>query len=153
MKVKDLADKLVARGQSLSTVESCTGGGIAALCTDVSGSSEWFLGGVVTYSNDMKIRLGVDADAIENYGAVSESVAIQMAEQGRHYCRSDWTIAVTGIAGPGGGGIEKPVGTVWIAWANAEKTVAKSFLFKGDRAGVRAQTAETAISQLIDFLN
>lgn len=150
MSLEKLADRLMACQQTVSTVESCTGGGIAARCTDFAGSSQWFNGAVVTYSNAMKVRLGVDPADLEQHGAVSESVVRQMAELGRAYCRSDWCISVSGVAGPGGGSEEKPVGTVWIAWAGPESTDAQRYRFDGDRAAVRQQTVTLALSSLLD---
>lgn len=152
MTLEKLADVLIARGQTLSTAESCTGGGIAARCTDLPGSSLWFLGGVVTYANDMKVRLGVDPDALARNGAVSETVVRQMAEQARLYCRSDWCVAVSGVAGPDGGTPGKPVGTVWFAWASAQRTVAECCHFDGDRRQIREQSTDHGLEGLLNLL-
>lgn len=148
MELEKLAEQLMAAQQTLSTVESCTGGGIAARCTDLPGSSQWFNGGVVTYSNAMKEQLGVRADDIVRCGAVSETVVRQMAEQGREYCQSDWCVAVSGVAGPDGGSPEKPVGTVWLAWAGPGSTHAVCHHFSGSRSEVRQQTVEAALNTL-----
>lgn len=153
MQINTLANNLKLKKLTLSTVESCTGGGIAARCTDVPGSSVWFLGGLVTYSNEMKMKLGVSEQAILKDGAVSETVVAQMAQLGRQYANSDWSIAVTGIAGPDGGSKEKPVGTVWIAWSNDETTVTECCFFEGDRAAIRLQTVNYSLKKLNDLLN
>ncbi|MEJ2042192.1 MAG: CinA family protein [Reinekea sp.] len=153
MNTETLAALMVAQALKLATVESCTGGGIAARCTDLVGSSQWFNGGLVTYSNAMKIRLGVDPQLIEQHGAVSEHVVRQMAEQGRRYCNADWSVAVTGVAGPNGGSPAKPVGTVWFAWSGGSSIVTERQQFSGDRALVRAQTVNHAIDRLIALLS
>ncbi len=152
MSIETLARLMQQNQLSLATVESCTGGSIAAYCTDLSGSSVWFNGGLVTYSNEMKIKLGVKADDIQRYGAVSESVVRQMAENGRDYCLADWAVAVTGIAGPTGGTPEKPVGTVWFGWSNGKNTVSEQRLFTGDRAAIRAKTVDYAIERCIELI-
>jgi len=153
MIVTTLANRLNLKQQTLSTVESCTGGGIAARCTDVPGSSAWFVGGVVTYSNDMKVRLGVEEQDILNHGAVSEAVVRQMAEQGRMFCSADWSIAVSGIAGPDGGTPDKPVGTVWFAWAGPQQTDTECKVFTGNRQQIRQQAVDFALQTLTDLLN
>ncbi|MEF9948171.1 MAG: CinA family protein [Comamonas sp.] len=113
--VQQLAAKLTEKGWMLATAESCTGGMIAAACTDLAGSSQWFDRGFVTYSNEAKTEmLGVPAELIAKHGAVSEEVVRAMAEGAIRYSRAQVSIAVTGIAGPGGGSAEKPVGTVWV---------------------------------------
>ena len=113
--VQKLAAKLIEKGWMLATAESCTGGMIAAACTDLAGSSQWFDRGFVTYSNEAKTEmLGVPAELIEKHGAVSEEVVRAMAEGAIRHSRAQVSIAVTGIAGPGGGSAEKPVGTVWV---------------------------------------
>ena len=150
--LETLAQQLLNQGLTLATAESCTGGGIAAYCTDLSGSSAWFNGGVVCYSNELKIQLGVQPQAIARSGAVSEQVVRQMAECGREYCQADWCIAVTGIAGPSGGSAAKPVGTVWLAWAGPQSVTAERCHFTGDRTAVRNQTVDYALSQLLERL-
>jgi len=150
--ITELAEKLVRKDEKLSTAESCTGGGIAARCTDEAGSSEWFSGGVVTYSNEMKIQLGVLSESILSHGAVSEVVVRAMAEKGLIYCKSDWSVAVSGVAGPGGGTVDKPVGMVCFAWANQKTTVSETAIFKGDRAQIRLQTVNYALNKLNDLL-
>jgi len=148
-----LAEQLIKRNQTLCTVESCTGGGIASLCTDLPGSSRWFVGAVVTYANSMKISLGVESILLDQYGAVSEEVVLSMAKNGLKYCGSDWSIAVSGVAGPDGGSAEKPVGTVWFAWANNEHSWTERLIIKGSRADVRLKAAHHGIIKLIEFLN
>lgn len=148
--VAALADTLVARGERLASAESCTGGLIAAACTDRAGSSVWFDRGFVTYSNAAKTEaLGVDAGLIAAHGAVSGPVARAMAEGALAHADAHWAVAVTGIAGPAGGSIDKPVGTVWIAVAG--RTVparAEVHRFDGDRRAVRAQTVARALALL-----
>lgn len=148
--VAALAEALRARGQWLGSAESCTGGGIAAACTDVSGSSEWFERGVVSYSNRAKQELlGVPAELIAAHGAVSEAVAAAMAAGLRARAPVDWAVAVTGVAGPTGGTPDKPVGTVCFAWASADGAVAVTRRFDGNRATVRAATVRYALAGLL----
>lgn len=147
-----LAELLTARGETLATVESCTGGLIAKRITDIAGSSSWFQGGLVTYANAMKIQLGVSGKDLEEFGAVSQTIAEQMAVNGRQYCQADWSVAVTGIAGPGGGSPKKPVGTVWMAWANAHSVVSEVQLFSGDRSEIRQAACAYVCRRLAEFL-
>lgn len=147
--VEQLAIALVDRGMRLTTVESCTGGQIGALLTERAGSSDWYEGGWITYSNARKVALGVPQGLISEHGAVSEGVARAMAEAGQNAAGVALSLAVTGIAGPGGGSDEKPVGTVWIAWATPRGTDAECFVFTGDRIQVRNQAVETALSGLL----
>lgn len=138
----------------MATAESCTGGLIAAACTELAGSSAWFDRGFVTYSNQAKTDLlGVDAALIAEHGAVSEPVARAMAEGALQRASVQIAVAVTGIAGPTGGSTDKPVGTVWLAWAGqGMQTRAVRACFDGDRAQIRAQTCEAALSGLIQAL-
>jgi nicotinamide-nucleotide amidase len=142
-----LAAALRARGVRLVTAESCTGGLIAAACTAIAGSSDWFDRGVVTYSNDAKTDLlGVPAATLRRHGAVSEPVARAMAEGALARSPAGLALAVTGIAGPGGGSPDKPVGTVWLAWATPHGGVhARRLQLDGDRAAVRLQTMRLAL--------
>lgn len=146
-----LATLLKTKGLKVATAESCTGGGIAKVLTDLAGSSDWFECGFVTYSNESKqSMLGVDANTLSQWGAVSEAVVKEMAEGvlARSYARL--AVAVSGVAGPGGGSPGKPVGTVWVAWALQEQGVtAECFHFQGDRDAVRCQTIEAAIEGLM----
>ena len=142
-----LAEALRTRGVRLVTAESCTGGLIAAACTAVAGSSDWFDRGVVTYSNEAKTELlGVPAATVRRHGAVSEPVARAMAQGALACGPAGLALAVTGIAGPGGGSPDKPVGTVWLAWATPHGGVhARRLQLDGDRASVRLQTVRAAL--------
>jgi nicotinamide-nucleotide amidase len=152
--VGGLAEALSGRGWMMAAAESCTGGWIAKCCTDRAGSSAWFESGVVSYSNRAKCDLlGVDAGILEREGAVSRSVAIQMAEGARRRSGAQVAVAVTGIAGPDGGSEDKPVGTVWFGWAVGERPAqAEAVLFAGDREAVRRQTVAHALQGLLDRL-
>lgn len=151
--VAELAARLSARGEMLATAESCTGGLIAAACTDLAGSSEWFERGFVSYSNAAKHELlGVPEDLIATYGAVSEPVARAMAQGALQHSRASCSMAVTGVAGPGGGSAEKPVGTVWFGWSLGRTTHTGQMLFPGDRAAVRQATLRHALAGLLDLL-
>ncbi|MDR0457679.1 MAG: CinA family protein [Burkholderiaceae bacterium] len=148
--VVDLAVLLKARGWHMATAESCTGGLIAAACTDQAGSSDWFDRGWVTYSNAAKTQLlGVPADLIERHGAVSASVARALALGARERAGVQAAVAVTGVAGPGGGP-DKPVGTVWFGWCVGDRAWTAVQRFEGDRAAVRAQTVAHALTRLCD---
>jgi nicotinamide-nucleotide amidase len=140
---------LVARGLTMAVAESCTGGRLMGRLTDVPGSSAYMMGGVVAYDNRVKIdQLGVPAAAIAVHGAVSEQVAVAMAEGVRARLATDVGVAVTGIAGPSGGTVDKPVGTVVIAVAGVDATVVRTLLFVGDRATIRAQSTQTALDMV-----
>ena len=149
--------ELVETGQSVSTAESCTGGWIAKSLTDVSGSSAAFGFGIVSYSNTAKASLlGVDPASIELHGAVSEEVVRSMATGAIDQSGADLAVAVSGIAGPDGGTAEKPVGTVWIAWAaragDQVDVLAKRHHLKGDRESIRSQTVVLALQGLRETL-
>lgn len=134
----------------LATAESCTGGLIAAACTDLAGSSLWFERGFVTYSNAAKTELlGVPTELIEQHGAVSEPVARAMANGALAHSHVQVAIAVTGIAGPSGGSADKPVGTVWFGWATPTGLFSERQHFAGDRAAVRAATVHHALTRLL----
>lgn len=145
--VEQLATLLPARGQTLATAESCTGGMIAAACTDRAGSSAWFERGFVTYSNAAKQEaLGVDGALVEAHGAVSEPVVSAMLAGTLEHSPAHWAIAVSGVAGPGGGNEHKPVGTVYIGWmARGEAADVVRYHFEGDRAQVRHQSVIAAL--------
>jgi nicotinamide-nucleotide amidase len=147
-----LAQALRARGRKIATAESCTGGLIAAACTAVAGSSDWFERGFVTYSNEAKAEsLGVPMALIQTHGAVSAEVAQAMAEGALAHSHATLTVAVTGIAGPGGATPGKPVGTVWVALAQAGRTTQAELLnLAGDRAAVREQTVHHALKRLLE---
>ena len=148
--VKQLAAKLTEKGWMLATAESCTGGMIAAACTDLAGSSQWFDRGFVTYSNEAKTEmLGVPAELIEKHGAVSEEVVRAMAEGAIRHSRAQVSIAVTGIAGPGGGSKEKPVGTVWVGWCVDGNTLTNCLHLDGRRATIRTSTLTNALQYLL----
>ena len=180
--VQALATQLLARGWMLATAESCTGGLIAAACTDLAGSSTWFERGFVTYSNAAKAQmLGVDAALIAQHGAVSEPVARAMAKGALQHAHAQVALAVTGVAGPGGGSADKPVGTVWFAWALPAQTPgtpasdasagsgadfagqakapppdtmlhSEVMHFAGDRAAVRQATLHHSLRRLLELL-
>lgn len=152
--VQSLAERLQARGWLMATAESCTGGLIAAACTELAGSSAWFDRGFVTYSNEAKTDLlGVDAALIVAHGAVSEPVARAMADGAVQRAGVQVAVAVTGIAGPTGGSLDKPVGTVWLAWAGkGMQTRTQVRLFEGDRAQIRQQTCVVALAELVQFV-
>ena len=148
--VQALADALRARGWRMATAESCTGGLIAAACTQVAGSSDWFERGFVTYSNQAKSDLlGVPPALITRHGAVSEEVACAMATGAMTRAPVALAVAVTGIAGPGGAVPGKPVGTVWLSWATRTGTEAERLQLAGDRDAVRAQTVALALARLL----
>ncbi len=141
-----LVNALIENNMKLATAESCTGGMIASRITAVPGASECFDCGVVTYSNEQKNRLlGVSNETLARYGAVSEETALEMCKGVKSLADADFGISVTGIAGPGGGTPEKPVGTVWIGICGDRVHKAFRFLFSGDRNMVRQQTAITAM--------
>ena len=150
----ELAHLLLERAYTLATAESCTGGMIAAACTDLAGSSQWFERGFVTYSNASKTEmLGVDAQLIVTEGAVSETIARAMAHGAAERARAQAAVAVTGVAGPSGGSAAKPVGTVWFAWSVVGNVHSEVMHFHGDRAAVRNATVLHALERLNTFLN
>jgi nicotinamide-nucleotide amidase len=150
---EQLAQALLARGWMLATAESCTGGMIAAACTDLAGSSQWFERGFVTYSNEAKQEmLGVDPVLIEQHGAVSEVVVRAMAFGAVRHSRARVGVAVTGIAGPSGGNPQKPVGTVWFGFQVDGRLSSETRWFDGDRGAIRAATVRHALQRLIEFL-
>lgn len=148
-----LADLLRERGWKLATAESCTGGMIAAACTDLAGSSDWFERGFVTYSNEAKSELlGVDPALIAAQGAVSEVVARAMAFGAIRHSHAQASIAVTGVAGPAGGSKDKPVGTVWFGFQVDGLLTSETRRFPGDRAAVREATVRHALNRLLALL-
>ena len=148
-----LAQALLARGWMLATAESCTGGMIAAACTDLAGSSQWFERGFVTYSNAAKSdSLGVDAAAIETHGAVSEVVARAMAFGAARHSQAPESVAVTGVAGPTGGSPDKPVGTVWFGFSVHGRLSSELRHFAGDRAAIREATVQHALTRLLQLV-
>ena len=148
-----LAQALLDRGWMMATAESCTGGLIAARCTDLAGSSQWFERGLVTYSNAAKCELlGVPDELIAQHGAVSEPVARAMASGAVRHAHVQVSVAVTGVAGPSGGSLEKPVGTVWFAWCVGGLLSSECRLFEGDRTAVREATVAHALQGLLQRL-
>lgn len=149
----DLAQALIARGWSLTTAESCTGGLVSAACTEINGSSEWFERGFVTYSNAAKTEmLGVPAALIEAHGAVSEPVARAMAEGALRHSLAKVALSITGVAGPTGGSADKPVGTVCFAWATPSGVFSERLHLSGDRAAVRQAAVQQALIGLLQRL-
>ncbi|MEO4046102.1 CinA family protein [Pseudomonas sp. CAU 1711] len=145
-----LGSQLKAIDAYVSTAESCTGGGIAEAITRIAGSSSWFEAGYVTYSNAQKtLQLGVPAELFPRVGAVSREVVEAMAAGARERSGARFAVAVSGVAGPDGGSPEKPVGTVWLAWADGERLYAERCQFAGDREAVRRQTVERALEGLL----
>lgn len=150
---KNLIEQLTASGKTLATAESCTGGMIGKLLTDVSGSSAAYLGGIISYSNAVKHNvLGVPQNLLDAYGAVSAQVAKAMAEGARRVIDADLAVSVTGIAGPKSDNTNKPVGLVYIGAADGAQTVVQEHHFSGDREQIRAQSAAAAIKLILDIL-
>jgi len=146
-----LGHALEARRQMAATAESCTGGLVAGAITAVAGSSAWFDRGFITYSNDAKIeQLGVSRETLATFGAVSTQTAAEMAAGALRASRAQWTLAVTGIAGPGGGTIDKPVGLVCFGWAGPGGASSEQRLLQGDRAAIRRDSVRIALRGLID---
>lgn len=156
MTVDDLAvrlgDQLRRSGEQVSTAESCTGGGIAEAITRVPGCSAWFEAGVVTYSNRQKTALlGVPDKLFGQVGAVSREVVEAMVQGVQRLSGARYAVAVSGIAGPDGGTADKPVGTVWLAWADGERVFSECRRFAGGRAEVRLQTVQCALAGLLSL--
>ena len=149
-----VAESLIASQQMLAVAESCTGGWLAKVCTDLPGSSRWFERGFVTYSNAAKIELlGVRAETLAEFGAVSEQTVREMTAGTLRNSHADWGIAVSGVAGPDGGTAANPVGSVWFAWQQkGGECVASKALFTGERHDIREQSVEFALSQLHKML-
>jgi nicotinamide-nucleotide amidase len=151
-----VGEHLLRGGKRVATAESCTGGWIAKAMTDIAGSSQWFLEGFVTYSNDAKVRrLGVPRSMLKTEGAVSGAVARAMAAGALERTGAQLAVAVTGIAGPGGAVPGKPVGTVWLCWAERRgqrvRFTAQHRQFRGDRDAVRRKTVRLALAGLLDL--
>ena len=151
--VENIAAALLARRQTLATAESCTGGAVGAALTDLAGSSAWYLGGFVVYSNSLKTRLlGVPADLLAIHGAVSAQTAQAMAKGAREKTDADFAVAVTGIAGPGGGTPEKPVGLVYMAVAGPGGSAVFKHRFAGTRADIRAAAVDAALNHALEAI-
>lgn len=148
-----LGQALAARRMRLAVAESCTGGWVAKTLTDIAGASDWFEAGFVTYSNDAKSDLlGVAQKTIDDHGAVSEAVVREMTAGARRTTGANAAIAVSGIAGPGGGTDDKPVGLVYFAWSLGERDWVRRVEFSGDRESIRRQAVEFAIRKLLAAL-
>lgn len=149
-----IGNELKARNLTLTSAESCTGGWVGQVVTSVPGSSHWYDRGFITYTNQSKRELlGVSTDVLARFGAVSEQAARAMADGALQNSRARVSLAVTGIAGPGGGTAEKPVGLVCFAWAgNNRDTLSSRRQFEGDRESVRRQAVELALTGLLDFI-
>lgn len=151
---EEVASLLLAQHLLLASAESCTGGWVAKALTDLAGSSAWFERGFVTYSNQAKTdQLAVPDATLIEHGAVSEAVVLAMAEGVLRHSRADIALAVSGIAGPGGGSEEKPVGTVWLAWGQKHHpSISRLYHFDGDREAVRAQAVVTVLQGVLELL-
>jgi nicotinamide-nucleotide amidase len=148
-----VGEELARRGETICSAESCTGGLLTQMLTEVSGSSKWTLGAFVTYSNGMKeSAIGVSAGLLREHGAVSEPAVRAMAEGARQRSGASWSLAITGVAGPDGGTAEKPVGTVWLGLAGPTGTIARLAKYRGDRGQVRLQSAYGALQLLREAL-
>ena len=156
--VEQLATLLIKADKKLTVAESCTGGWVAKVLTDLTGSSAWFERGFVTYTNQAKHEmLGVNESTLESYGAVSQETVSEMAIGALKNSHADFSLSVSGIAGPGGGSKEKPVGLVWFSWAVKENNTlnilaSEKQVFDGDRESVRQQAVEYVLTELIKFL-
>lgn len=148
----EVVDRLAAKGKTLATAESLTGGGIGAALTSVAGSSAVYKGGVISYTNEIKRDvLGVRQELLDRYGAVSNPVAGEMVSGVRKLLHADIAVSVTGLAGPGGDEFENPVGTVYIGYEDAARTVVHHFCFSGDRDSVRQQTIDAALQLILQY--
>ncbi|HGC3724471.1 TPA: nicotinamide-nucleotide amidase [Escherichia coli] len=147
---EQVGQALKARGATVTTAESCTGGWVAKVITDIAGSSAWFERGFVTYSNEAKAQMiGVREETLAQHGAVSEPVVVEMAIGALKAARADYAVSISGIAGPDGGSEEKPVGTVWFAFAAARgEGITRRECFSGDRDAVRRQATAYALQTL-----
>lgn len=147
-----VAELLVESGKTISCVESCTSGLLAAAFTDIAGSSKYFVGGLLTYSNECKVKLAnVSAETLEKYGAVSQETAIEMSRNTREILGTDIAVSITGIAGPDGGTPEKPVGTVWVSISDANGDYPVVFKFGGSREMIRSRTVQSALVEVIKY--
>lgn len=148
-----VATALTDRDLTLATAESCTGGGLSRLLTDIPGASAFFIGGVIAYQNEVKAQLlGVPLETLATYGAVSSQTATAMAEGCRSRFKTDMAVSITGIAGPSGGTLEKPVGLVHIAVTRDQRTRAAEHLFPGDRIHVRQSAITAALEMILEAI-
>lgn len=151
--IPEIARKLVKKGLTLAVAESCTGGLLSSMLTDVPGSSKWFKGAVVAYTNEVKTRiLGVKAETLKKYGAVSGETALELAQGVRKKLKTDIGISVTGLAGPGGGTKETPVGTVFIGAYDGKETLVKKLELTGSRVKIKKNAAGLAMKMLQEFI-
>ena len=149
--LNNLSKILEDKNLKLSLCESCTGGLLSKICTDFSGSSQWFLGSVITYSNDMKEIMGVSKETLEKYGAVSKNTAQEMSLATLVFTKSDICLSITGIAGPLGGSYKKPVGTVYFSYSDKYgSNIVKKIIFKGSRKEIRYLAAKEGIQIILD---
>ena len=151
---QQLGECLTAKGVKLATAESCTGGWLAKIITDLPGSSEWFEAAIVCYSNESKHDLlGVSPATIEEFGAVSGDVILEMTDGVFERTGADVAVSISGIAGPHGATEDKPLGTVWLCWGKRDKTsIADELHFEGDREAVRLQAVEAALHAVMDVM-
>jgi PncC family amidohydrolase len=150
---KRVVELLLERGETLAVVESCTGGQLAAALTSIPGVSQVFTGGVVAYSNVIKTAVvGVRRALLDEFGAVSRECARALAEQGQDVLNADWCVSITGVAGPGGGSLSKPVGLVYIAYAGPGGLKVEEHQFAGDRAEVQQRSVNRALAMLKSLL-
>ena len=148
-----VGEELSNHGLRLAVAKSCTGGLIGNLLTNVAGSSRYFMGGIIAYANEAKVRLlGVSQETLEKFGAVSSETVIEMARGVRLALTTDIGISVSGIAGPDGGTPEKPVGTVWIGLSSSSQEYSRHYLWSGDRLAVKEQSAREALNLLVEYL-
>jgi nicotinamide-nucleotide amidase len=151
--VEQLAELLIKNNKQLTVAESCTGGWVAKVLTDLAGSSAWFERGFVTYSNKAKHEmLAVTESTLETYGAVSQETVAAMATGALKNSHADFSLSISGIAGPDGGSIDKPVGLVWFAWAENDNLSSEQKIFSGDRNAVREQAVAHALTKLVSFI-
>ncbi len=152
---RSLGMALKAASLRLATAESCTGGWVAKVVTDIEGSSDWFERGFVTYTNDAKCEmLGVSAETLTTHGAVSEATVQEMAQGALQYSHADISLAISGIAGPGGGSVDKPVGTVCLAWAGRDSwQLTRQEVFVGDRRAIRMQAVFAAMQGVLQKMS
>lgn len=151
---KSAGEALREKGLTLAVAESCTGGLLGNLITDEAGSSDYFIGGVIAYGNEVKKNLlRVKSPTLKAHGAVSKETAGEMAKGVRERLKTDIGVSITGIAGPGGGSVEKPVGTVFIAVSKGRRTAVQKFLFKGSRKSIKKKSAEAALKMLLEALS
>ena len=153
MAASDLQELMLEKGLTLSLAESCTGGMISSSITDRPGSSAYFIGSAITYSNQSKISiLGVRPETISEFGAVSRETSVEMALGVSRIFDADISASVTGIAGPDGGSVSKPIGTVWMTVTDGSRCISSVFYFDGNRDDIRTNSANALIDMIIDFV-